>query len=94
MVGDVGGAGQQHVDLDEVAKGGAGLVQHALDVGDDIAELRLEAVGQRAVLVEAGNAGDEQQVAGAGGERQRRGFDARRRREVLYGGHRDSFSPW
>ena len=46
------------------------------------------------LVVEAGNAGDEQQVAGARGERQRRRFDARRRREVLDRGHRDSFSPW
>jgi hypothetical protein len=31
-------------------------VEHALDVGDDIAELRLKRVRQRAVGIKAGNA--------------------------------------
>ena len=44
------------------------LVEHALDVGDDKAELGLEVFGQRAAGVEAGNARDEQQIAGARGK--------------------------
>lgn len=85
--GDVGAARQQHVDLGEIAKGRAGLIEHAPDVGDDIGELRLEAVGQRAVGIEAGDAGDEEEIADAGGEGERRGFDAGGWREVLDGGH-------
>jgi hypothetical protein len=60
-----------------------GLVEHALDVDDDIGELRLEAVRQRTVGVEAGNAGDEQQVADAGREGERRRLDMGRGREML-----------
>jgi hypothetical protein len=76
---------QQHVDLDQVAEGGACLMQHALDVGDDIGELRLEAVGQAAAIVQARDAGDEQEIAGAGGKGERRGFDAGGWGEVLDG---------
>jgi hypothetical protein len=44
------------------------LIEHALDIGHDIGELGFEAVGKAAALVEAGDAGDEQQVADARGE--------------------------
>ena len=47
---DVGGARQQHVDLDEVAEVGAGLAQHALDVAHDVGELRLELLRQPALV--------------------------------------------
>jgi hypothetical protein len=86
---DVGGTREQHVDLDQVTERAAGLVQHALDIGEDVPELRLEVIGQSAILVEAGNAGDVQQVAGTRGKRQRRRLDAGRRREVL-DGHGDT----
>nr|WP_258169163.1 hypothetical protein [Salmonella enterica] len=66
--GDVAGAGQEHVDLGETAQVCTGLGQHPLDVDHDIGELRLEAVGQRAARIEAGNAGDEQEIADAGGK--------------------------
>ena len=85
--GDVGRARQQHVDLGEIAECRSGFIEHALEVGDDIGELGLEAVGQRALVVEAGDAGDEQQVADAGGEGERRGFDAGGWGEVLDWGH-------
>jgi hypothetical protein len=84
---DVSRARQQHVDLGEIAECRPGLIEHALDVGDDIGELGLKAVGQRAVGVEAGDAGDEQQVADAGGEGERRGFDPGGWVEVLDWGH-------
>ena len=48
-------------------------------------KLRLERVGQLALLVEAGNAGDEQEVADLGGKGERRGFDAGWRWEMLDG---------
>jgi len=83
--GDVGCARQQHVDLDQIAKARTGFIEHALDVGDDVGELRLEAIGKAAVLVKAGDAGDEQEIADAGGKGERRGFDAGRGREVLDG---------
>src|SRR5262249_38278492 len=79
------GARQQHVDLDEIAKAGAGLIEHALHVPDDVIELRLEAVRQRAVFVEAGHTGDEQEVAGPCRKRERRRLDAGRGREMLDG---------
>jgi hypothetical protein len=82
---DVGRAGQQHIELDHIAERRARLIQHALDVDNDIAELRLEAVRQRAVGVEAGNARDEQEVADTGGKGERWGFDAGGGREVLDG---------
>ena len=82
---DVGGARQEHVDLDQVAEGAAGLVQHALDVGDDVPKLRLEGLGQFALFIEAGNTGDVEQVGGRRGKGQRRRLDAGRGREVLYG---------
>ena len=50
------------------------------DVDDDVGELGLEAVGEGAVGVEAG---DEEEVADAGGEGERRGFDVGRGREML-----------
>jgi hypothetical protein len=46
------------------------------DVGDDIGELCLETIRQRAVRIESGNAGDEQEIADARGEGERRRFDA------------------
>src|SRR6202035_5651655 len=83
--GDVRRARQQHVDLDEIAEGRAGLIEHTFDVGDDVGELRLEAVGQAAFVVEAGDAGDEEEITDAGGEGERRGFDAGGWGEVLDG---------
>jgi hypothetical protein len=83
--GDVGRARQQYVDLDEIAEAGAGVIEHALDIGDDKAELGLEAIREGTLFVEAGDARNEQQVAGAGGEGQRRGFDAGGWGEVLDG---------
>ena len=65
----------------------SGVIEHAPDVGDDVGELGLEAVGKVAAGVEAGNAGDEEQVADACGEGERRGFDAGGWEEVLDGGH-------
>jgi hypothetical protein len=63
----------------------------ALEVGDDIGELGLEAVGQRTVGVETGDAGDEQEIANAGGEGERRGFDAGWWGEVLDERHGGTF---
>jgi hypothetical protein len=81
--GDIGRARQQHVDLDQIAEGDAGPVEHALDIADDETELRLEPLRQRAVIVKAGNARDKQEIAGAGRKGQRRGLDVGGRREVL-----------
>lgn len=78
----IGRTRQQHVDLDQTADVGAGLAEDALDGGGDEAELRGEIIRQFAGVVEAGNAGDEQQIADTGGVRERRGFYVGRRREV------------
>ena len=72
---DVGRARQQDVDLDEMRGVGAGIFQDALDRGGDKAELRGEIIGQLAGVVEAWNAGDEQQIADAGSVGERWGFD-------------------
>ncbi len=45
--------------------------------------MRLEAIRQLAVVIEAGNAGDEQQVADASGEGEGQGFDGGWWREVV-----------
>src|SRR6266481_5089166 len=52
---DIGRARQEHIDLDQIAEGRAGLIKHAPDVFHDKAELRLEGLRQRALVVEAGN---------------------------------------
>lgn len=61
--------------FEEIAHRCAGLAQHAREVGHDVGELRLEAIRQRTLRVEAGNAGDNDEIADPGAERQRRGFD-------------------
>src|ERR1700724_1457171 len=83
---DVGRPRQQHIDLDEIAQGRAGFLEHALDIAHDKPELRLKAIRNRAVGVKAGNARDEQQVAGSYRERQRGGGGAGGRGEMLEGG--------
>ena len=55
---------------------------HLLDGDSDEAELRGEIIRQFAGVVQARNAGDEQQIADPRGVGKRRGFDVRRWREV------------
>jgi hypothetical protein len=70
-----------------LTKRSAGLFQHALDVLHHIAELRLKTVGQRAFFVKAWNARNEDKLARARGEGERRGLDAGGWRKMLDGGH-------
>src|SRR5258708_3159794 len=84
---DVGSPRQEHVDFYEIAKRRAGLIEHALDVADDKTELRLEGVRNRAVGIKAGDARDEQQVAGSHRERERRRGETGRCGEMFDGGH-------
>src|SRR5204862_8172364 len=68
--------------------------EHALDIVDDKSELGFEAVGQGALFVKAGSTRDEQQLAGARGERERWCLDVGGRSEVLDARHVLPFLPY
>ncbi|GLH78190.1 hypothetical protein SSBR45G_30990 [Bradyrhizobium sp. SSBR45G] len=57
---------QQHVDLDEIAHISAAFSQDTSEVRDDVGELRFKIIWQIAMGVEAGNAGDEEEIADPG----------------------------
>jgi len=69
-------AGQQHVDLDEIAEARARFVQNTFDVANDKSELSLETSARAPFSSKPGMPETNSRVADPRRERERRGFQA------------------